>query len=452
MDDRALTVHGMHGVDDLDDLDSMDLVVDVEGERVDLNELPWQKLPYQSFRDLLLQENAYRQYIDPPVFNALRVMQAHDTLPPQDTQCIENGFLVGRRQLALFNNNKHRIAKAVKAVKAVKEVLPKASQALVAKTFKHNDELWAARIAKRTACYKIISVLRQAKGKREKYEALKRIAKTTACYKIMYALKKAKRKREEYEAFKAALIEKEAAWKQKIKDAQTEKGNLRRLLHNIHTRQPGSALFNSNVEQLREKIAQDAALRKFSWMFCCRKMADVDRMFHAEHLSKWCWIVKFIADNAAAVEHNDDKITLRILEFFVQSRTECQSEPKSFKNIQRKIAKINQCLDWVHATFPEVATGYEDSCANMLMHACNHQPFFHQHALVLAHFLQRSEQCHDHVLEIILTAFKDNKQDAAAACSEWLLKFFPSFWPKLKLIADRMQPDATSTPSRLTYD
>jgi len=399
----------MHGVDSMDlvvvdGVDSMDLVVD----GVDLNELPWQKLPYQSLRDLLMPQTPIRQNIDPPVLTALRVMQAHDT------QGSENGFLLGRRQIVLFNNRKY----------IAEPELPQASQALVAAVYQSTDKLWlekeqaqAVRHAKKKACYKIVSFFRKAKRNREIREAIE-----------------AARIKQEEEA-QAAWIAKEMALKKKAKDALAKKDNLRRLLHNIHTRQYESVLFESNVQRFRELLASDAEVRKFSWTFCCRKMADVDRLFHAEHLSKWCWIVTFIVENTTTLE---DNMSLRILEYFVQARTECQSEQKSFKQIQRKISKINQCLQWMHETFPAVANGYVDCCTKMLQYACTHQPLFHQQALVLAHFLQRSDECHDHAVEIILGAFKGTNKEAAIVCSAWLLKHFPSLWPKLKLIADKI--------------
>lgn len=311
-------------LDDVDDLMSTDLVVD----GTDLNELPDEKLPYQSFRDLLVDSQYLKcKIIDPPVLTALRA---------------------DRRQVVLFNDWQH----------LAEPVVPEPFQALVQELHKSVD-------------------------------------------------------------------------KQLLKEWRTKQERLRTLLHNIHTQEHGSVLFQHNVKKLSKEIEAENAVLNFCWVFCCKQMMDVERMFHEERLDKWCWIVKFIVDNTTAC---DNTLSLRILEFFVQAQIECQSEPKTPKQIQRKIAKIDKCLKWVHKNFPQVATGYQDCCAKMLSYACNDhndhndQACFYKQANILAHFVLHSDKCHLDVVRIFARAggsVEAGSKYAAEFCFSWLLQRFP---------------------------
>jgi len=220
---------------------------------------------------------------------------------------------------------------------------------------------------------------------------------------------------------------------------QTKQEKLRTLLHNIHTQPHGSVLFEHHVQKLSQEISTAGffsadEVRNFCWVFCCKQMMDVERFFHAERLDKWCWIVKFIVDKTTALEN---KLSLRILEFFVKARIDCQSDQKTAKQIERKIAKIDKCLMWVHTNFPTVATGYQDCCAQMLSYACNDQPCFQKQANVLAYFLQHNEKCHQDVVGIFARAWGSGAgfKNAAEICSSWLLQNFPCIYALMHKLA-----------------
>ena len=94
-------------------------------------------------------------------------------------------------------------------------------------------------------------------------------------------------------------------------------------------------------------------------------------------------------------------------------------------------------MDWLWRTFPEVATGYQDICEDMMLHACNHQRHFEEKGAVLAHFLARiGPKCHNRVLKIIWDGLSNSgRKDAAAFFMSWLLKTFPELRPKVDKLA-----------------